>query len=304
MTDAPAYPPLITVIMPVWQPRADWLEAAIDSVLGQRGCRLELIVVDDGCADPVSRLLSSCSDQRIRLIRIGHGGQAEACNAGIAHARGAWIRFVDPDDVLPSDSTAHLISLMDGDRLIAYGATLDCDDALRPRGVIASSLQGDVVADCLLARFHARHPALLFPRRVIELAGGWENLGVSSDWDFVLRALDHAPVRGDRTIVLHYRRHAGSMTGAATMRAAEESWRRIVARYFLRHPEQRWTHLERLAWATLYGTNARRYVRAGRYGCALDRFGRAAWWHPRTALRETAAFMMPAPIPPIVPTVR
>ena len=48
---------MMTVVMPVWNPRGDWLMAAVRSVLGQCACRLELIVVDDGCASPVEEQL-------------------------------------------------------------------------------------------------------------------------------------------------------------------------------------------------------------------------------------------------------
>jgi hypothetical protein len=66
--------PLVSLIMPVWAQRPDWLRAAVDSALAQRGCRIELIVVDNGNDVPIAPLLSDINDSRLRIIRTDHGG--------------------------------------------------------------------------------------------------------------------------------------------------------------------------------------------------------------------------------------
>ena len=145
-----------------------------------------------------SRFLGPVDDPRLRVVRIEHGGTAAARNAGIAHARGRLIRFIDADDVLEPDSTARLAALI-GVRndVVAHGTTVVSDEELRPLRMIASSLEGDVVVPCLLGKFDVRHVSMLFPRRVVELAGPWfGGYHISEDWDFVLRALEHATVRG------------------------------------------------------------------------------------------------------------
>src|SRR5262245_26410862 len=154
-------PPLVSLIMPVWQTRRDWLRTAVNSALAQRGCSVELIVVDDGNPEPVASLLDGIDDARLRVVRIDHAGPSVARNAGIHEAQGDWIRFVDSDDVLDPDSTSHLASFMDGDDVIAYGGTLVCDEHLRPGRLIASTLQGRIAYECLLGQFETRLPALL-----------------------------------------------------------------------------------------------------------------------------------------------
>lgn len=275
--------------MPVWQPRAEWLAAAVDSALSQDGCDCELIVVDDGCPEPVAAALAHLRDTRLRILRIPHGGQAEALNAGIETARGEWIRFVDCDDVLEPDGSRRLCQLMDGDRVIAYGATLICDECLSPQRLLSSSLEGDVVAQCLLGQFHVRHPSMLFPRRVVAAAGPWDPVfRISADWDFVLRALEHAPVRGDQRVALYYRRHTRSMTGTADIAAGEADRRRLLQRYFARHPEQLGTQLERRAWAAFHLGTSRAYRRAGYHGEAMRRLARGLVLDPAAGARDAA----------------
>jgi succinoglycan biosynthesis protein ExoO len=85
--------------MPVWRPRGEWFLDAVRSALAQRDCELELIVVDDGNAEPLDDLLAEVRDPALRLVRAPHGGPSAARNAGVEAAQGRLIRFVDADDV-------------------------------------------------------------------------------------------------------------------------------------------------------------------------------------------------------------
>jgi len=254
---------LVSFVMPVWNPRRDWFAQAVDSVLAQGECDVDLIVVDDGCPEPVDRLLTGVEDTRLRVIRIEHGGESAARNAGIAAARGDHIRFVDADDVLAAGSTARLVQLAGGsDDVVAYGATMFCDPELRPLWTMTCRVDGDARADCLVGRFTVRHTSLLFPRAVVDATGEWNTgMTVSQDWDYVLRALEHANVTGDRDIASYYRKHATSAT--ADIDAGVQSARRIVRGYFERHPEQRETRLQQRADASLEAALARTYFARG-----------------------------------------
>jgi glycosyltransferase involved in cell wall biosynthesis len=252
--------PLVSFVMPVWNPRPDWLLAAIRSVLDQRACRLELIVVDDGNSAPVEMQLAGVNDGRLRVLRVEHGGASRARTAGIAAASGDCFRFVDADDVLEPGGTARLLQLLHGaDKVIAYGATLFCDESMRPVWRMASRVQGPALVDCLLRRFRVRPFSVIFPRRLVEAVGEWDpDLHLSHDWDYVLRALEHATVRGETAVATYYRKHTTSLTASAS---ADEA--RVVEKYFLRHPEQRGTRLERRAHARLQATLARAFVTDG-----------------------------------------
>src|SRR5215207_400351 len=132
---------LVSLVMPAWNPDPVWLRQAVASALDQRGCEIELIVVDDGSDAPVEECLAELEDDRMRILRIPHGRVSRARNAAIEVARGAFVRFIDCDDVILPDSTAHLLSLAADDTVVAYGATLVCDEELRPLSVIRSGLQ-------------------------------------------------------------------------------------------------------------------------------------------------------------------
>jgi hypothetical protein len=283
----------VSLIMTAWQPREDWFRSAVKSALAQRGCDVELVLVDDGSPEPVAALLESFEDPRLRLVRVEHGGLYRARNEGIALARGDYLRFIDADDVIDPDSTARLVELAgDADDVIPYGTTIRCDSELRPIGEISSSLQGNVLIDCLLSRFTVRHLSMLFPRGVVELAGPYDvTLSTSGDWDFVLRTLEHATVRGAPIVATYYRSHDGQMS-SANLGRSQEGMELVVKRYFERHPELRGTRLERHALAQTQLKAARSYRGRGLHRAALRRVGAAAALDPRTTVGELGSLLV------------
>ena len=244
--------------MPVWRPREDWLREAVRSALEQRDCDLELIIVDDGNDVCVSKMLDDLCDVRVRHVRIAHAGVSAARNAGIARAGGAFVRFIDADDVLELGSTARLRALSSAS-VIAYEDTEVCDEGLRPQYRISSQLAGNIAIPCLLGQFDCRHVSMLFPARVVEQVGPWDSrLRVRQDFDYVLRCLERAvAVPGDGTATF-YRRHEGSATRSAfAVRDSQRSTRIVVAGFFARHPELRHTATGRDAWRRVYENEAR-----------------------------------------------
>lgn len=96
---------IISLIVPVYNTEA-YLSGCIDSVLAQSFTDFELILVDDGSTDGSGKICDAYAekDSRIVVFHKGNGGVSSARNLGLSHARGAWITFVDSDDVLPVDA--------------------------------------------------------------------------------------------------------------------------------------------------------------------------------------------------------
>ena len=284
---------LVSLIMPAWKPRRDWLLEAVKSALDQRDCELELIVVDDGSPEPVERLLGEIDDPRLRVERVEHGGPSHARNAGIEAARGGLLRFVDADDVYEPEGTARLARLIGGrDDVIAYGRTVFCDEELRPIWTMSSGLEGDLGTKAMLSRFTVRIQSLLFPRAVVERAGPWDTaFPVCGDLEFIVRAAEHAEVRSDPAVATYYRKHPTSQSSDIVR--GDDGVRRMMEGYFERHPELHGTALERRAAATRHAIAARAYASRGQVGPMLRRLGRSIRLDPRAAPVE-AGLALPA----------
>ena len=90
----------VSVIMPVFN-AADVLPRAVASVRAQTWQRWELLLIDDGSSDDSAAVAAglAAQDPRIRLLRQPRNtGAAAARNAGLRHARGRYIAFLDADD--------------------------------------------------------------------------------------------------------------------------------------------------------------------------------------------------------------
>jgi len=290
--------PVVSIIMPAWRPHPDWLREAVTSVLAEDACDIELIVVDDGCPEPVAPLLQTIDDPRLRVLRIEHAGPYGARNAAIAQARGEYLRFFDCDDIAEPGSTGRLLALArSGEEVLAYGATLMCDEALMPQQTVTSSISGDAVETCVMGAFEVFVVSILFPRAVVERVGPWEEQAftVSGDWDFVLRALEQAPVRPLGEIVTRYRRHGSSVTKSARVEAGAVAAATVLGRYFDRHPERRGTALERRAYARMHLDRTLAHAARGDLRLALRHLVRAGRRRPLAAAAVAARLMTGVP---------
>ena len=282
-------PPLVSLVMPVWRPRREWLLEAVRSALAQRDCELELVVVDDGNAEPLDELLAEVRDPALRLVRAPHGGPSAARNAGVEAAHGRLIRFVDADDVYEPGSTARLARLIgDAEDVIAYGRTVFCDEQLRPVWTMSSRLDGRIAGEAVLGHFRVRIQSLVFPAAVVRAAGPWDpSFPVCHDLEFIARALEHARVRPDPAVATYYRKHEGSVTSG--FERGDDDIRRVIEGYLDRHPERRGTAFERRAVASRHAVAARARATRGMVAPALRRLARSLALDPREATLEAWA---------------
>lgn len=105
--------PVITVIMPCFN-AGNYLSAGIDSVLSQSFRDWELIIIDDGSSDDSLSIARkyAVEDRRIKVLSQKNLGACVARNRGILEAQGAFIKFLDADDVLDKDCLATQLGQM------------------------------------------------------------------------------------------------------------------------------------------------------------------------------------------------
>jgi glycosyltransferase involved in cell wall biosynthesis len=105
-------PDLVSAILPAFNAER-YLREAIDSVLAQRHYPIEVIVVDDGSTDG-TRALAEGFGPPVRAICQHNTGPGGARNRGVEAARGAWLAFLDADDLwLPRKIERQLAALAD-----------------------------------------------------------------------------------------------------------------------------------------------------------------------------------------------
>lgn len=97
--------PFVSVIIPVYNAEK-YLRECLDSVVNQTLRDIEIICVDDGSTDSSPAVLAeyAARDSRVRVLTQENAGVGPARNAGIRAARGEFVAFLDPDDLLPDAS--------------------------------------------------------------------------------------------------------------------------------------------------------------------------------------------------------
>ncbi len=111
---------LVSIIMPTYN-QAEYINAAIDSVLAQSYPTFELIVVDNYSIDSTSAIVHSYNDPRIKYLQFDNKGViAAARNYGVSHSKGNILSFLDSDDIwLPEMLSIQLDLLCDEFSLVS-----------------------------------------------------------------------------------------------------------------------------------------------------------------------------------------
>ena len=103
--------PLVSIIIPVYNVDK-FLPRCLDSICNQTYSHLEIILVDNAANKKCKEICAAyaAKDKRILLITLGKNvGPAGARQAGLAHATGDFLAFVDADDWLPVQSYEILV---------------------------------------------------------------------------------------------------------------------------------------------------------------------------------------------------
>lgn len=100
----------ISIIVPIYKIKPEYLEACLDSVINQTLYEIQILLIDDGskdvCVDICDKYASA--DQRILVIHQENQGVSCARNKGIESALADYILFLDADDLLSPDACEKL----------------------------------------------------------------------------------------------------------------------------------------------------------------------------------------------------
>lgn len=196
--------------------RPSMLAQALQSVLGQRGVDLEVLVVDNGSTSPDALVVPGIDDPRVRVLEQGANRRvADARNAGLEAARGTWVGYLDDDDLWGPDKVRHQIDVGEGSgRSWVYTGNVDVDVDLRvlrggpphPPERVVASLAGRNEVPGGSSGVLARRSVLL------ELGGMDPQFQYVADWDLWLRLADHGMPARSSEPDLAYRIHGSNMS--------------------------------------------------------------------------------------------
>ena len=115
----------VSFIIPVYN-KSSFLKYVIKCLKNQSGdFEREFIFIDDGSTDNSYEIISSLTKdlENTQILKQKNLGSANATNKGIKSARMKYLKFLDADDIILSETTAALINILETieDLVLVYG---------------------------------------------------------------------------------------------------------------------------------------------------------------------------------------
>jgi GT2 family glycosyltransferase len=204
--------PLISVVMPVYNPHPKFLDQAIRSIRSQLYPHWELCIADDASTNPkIRRVIErhSARDHRIKVeYRKINGHICRSTNSALDHAQGDFVALLDHDDIISEHAlywiAAELQDHPDAD--ILYSDS----DLINDAGKRSSPyFKSDFNLELMLGHNMVSHLGV-YRRSLVEAVGRMRvGLEGSQDYDLLLRTFAKSSLQRVRhipAILYHWRR--------------------------------------------------------------------------------------------------
>ena len=233
--------PLISIVLPVYNPDLEFLRAAVASIRNQIYERWELCVADDASTDPKVRPFLeelAHADPRIKLTFRERNGHISACsNSALKMVTGEWCALLDQDDAFAENALA-LVAL-EIERHPDAGLIYSDEDKIDENGVRSNPFfKPDWNPELFLGQNYINHLGVYREDLLREIGGFREGFEGSQDYDLALRCVDRLrpeQVRHIPRILYHWRMVGGSLAAIPDAKPyAKEAARRALADHWAR----------------------------------------------------------------------
>jgi glycosyltransferase involved in cell wall biosynthesis len=257
--------PEVSVIIPTRNRWPVLSTNALPSALAQEDVELEVVVVDDASDDETAEHVQALGDARVRIVRNETNRRLPASrNVGAGVARGAWLAFLDDDDLWsPRKLRAQIDAAASSGAPWVYGRCIVVDAQRRPIDMHPFP-EPEELPELLLGGNHVPGGGsnVIVRRDAFDEAGGFdEQLRYFEDWDLWLRLVQRGLPAACPDVVVARVEHGQNMLfrDGADPRADFE---RLLGK------QSRVTDAQRLAvaeWVAHEHMRAGRNVRAARF---------------------------------------
>lgn len=177
-----------SILVPAYETQTVYMNALIESCIGQTYGNWELIIADGSVSGLVKDAVDQYQDSRIRYIKLAeNGGISENTNKAIELATGDYFGLLDHDDLLTVDALyemAHAIS--DRHPILAYSDEDKCDSL--GKRFYDPHFKLDFNLDLLLTNNYVCH-FMVVQADVIRKLKIRKEFDGSQDYDLILRVV-------------------------------------------------------------------------------------------------------------------
>lgn len=115
-TEQRELPPVVSVLLPSYN-HEKYIEAAVRSVMSQKGVSFELIVIDDGSRDSSPKILEKLqAELGFKYVHRENRGVVSTLNELLSMARGRYFCSFASDDIMPPDRLREQSAYLDQHR--------------------------------------------------------------------------------------------------------------------------------------------------------------------------------------------
>jgi len=182
---------LISILIPVYNPRLEHLHEAVDSILNQDSPKWQLCLADDCSKESwVVDFMQKLVEQDERITYVCHSsnkGISEATNSALSIAKSEYVLFMDQDDILWTHTISSFQKVLNEDTHydIIYGGEDKFDEHIKRHS--DPYFKPEWSPHLLYSYNYVGHP-LVVRKKLVEQVGGFrKELDGSQDHDLLLR---------------------------------------------------------------------------------------------------------------------
>ena len=204
----------VSVIMSVYNTKAEYLSAAIESILKQTLNEFEFIIINDASDSETVEVLNRYHDSRI--VRINNDvniGLTASLNEGLIVAKGKYIARMDADDISYQNRLMAQYNYMEKHPEVAVlGGWVKCENHI-------CKYQGHASSEWRKVRMLIENVGICHPSAFIRTSFLREyhlmyneSIKKAQDYDLWTKCLEHGKMAVYPKVVLEYRIHQGQIS--------------------------------------------------------------------------------------------
>ena len=181
----------MSLLVPAYETRKEYLRQLIDSVLAQSYGSFELIIADAGKSSGVRETVEEYSDSRIIYKKLAeNGGIAANTNSALELARGDVILLLDHDDLLERDALFHIAKAFEEGALFVYTDEDKLSEGRRGSHYFSPNRKPDFDLELLYSNNYICHLTAM-DAALLKAAGGFRpEYDGAQDYDLFLRCIE------------------------------------------------------------------------------------------------------------------
>jgi glycosyltransferase involved in cell wall biosynthesis len=211
--------PKITVLMPVYNEKADYLSRAIESILVQTQKEFEFLIIDDGSTD--RKCLETLDhyarkDPRIRLVHNQKNLRlTKTLNIGLSLAQGEFVARLDSDDFSRPERLEEQLKFMNANPdCVLCGSWVNLvDEKDKIVGEKKPPTSYETIKKGIIGHNFFTHSTWFFRKEVVQEYGGYSEKAVKTeDYDLLLKLIPRHRVENIPQFLGSYRLNQNSIS--------------------------------------------------------------------------------------------